>query len=390
MAKEVTSNESDASESSEPVRSEPATPPETIILRKNVTKPQQKKGKGKSILVNKNDPILVKETLIEEEVNHFEEIHPKDAVEIHRTAVKEETEKKHFRDTKKSKPAKVETPPISPKNQPVKPVEEKPAKKKRNEPSTSAVDGGVVQLVSDETGITPLIRELSRADLTKNQIQVLIDFLLNKQSDTLAHDPTEWSEGKSDLLQKLKKQLQEKEAQLKNEQDALAGMQSKLKELRTEFNTEKVQFNANLKAHSEQLHNSRLEIKNLQAEIQFMTDKHNNEKQSLSVSYKQLQTQCIQMKEALKVQEGLPNIQQLQADNQTMQQEVTTKSMELNALVDESRQKDVSRALLNCAATELISNFIPCRSNWSKCCRSAITKSPNLMSTCVKKTNAVR
>lgn len=359
----MTSNESDASESSEPVRSEPATPPETIILRKNVTKPQQKKGKGKSILVNKNDPILVKETLIEEEVNHFEEIHPKDAVEIHRTAVKEETEKKHFRDTKKSKPAKVETPPISPKNQPVKPVEEKPAKKKRNEPSTSAVDGGVVQLVSDETGITPLIRELSRADLTKNQIQVLIDFLLNKQSDTLAHDPTEWSEGKSDLLQKLKKQLQEKEAQLKNEQDALAGMQSKLKELRTEFNTEKVQFNANLKAHSEQLHNSRLEIKNLQAEIQFMTDKHNNEKQSLSVSYKQLQTQCIQMKEALKVQEGLPNIQQLQADNQTMQQEVTTKSMELNALVDESRQKDVSRALLNCSATELISNFILCRSN---------------------------
>ena len=131
-------------------------------MRKNAPKPQQsavgKKGKGKGgILVNKNEPILVKDEPIEEEINHFEETQPKDAVEIHRA----EPEKKNYRDTKKSKPAKVETPPISPKNQPVKevkPVEEKPAKKKRNEPSTSAVDGGVVQLVSDETGITPLIR----------------------------------------------------------------------------------------------------------------------------------------------------------------------------------------------------------------------------------------
>ena len=318
-------------------------------MRKNAPKPQQsavgKKGKGKGgILVNKNEPILVKDEPIEEEINHFEETQPKDAVEIHRA----EPEKKNYRDTKKSKPAKVETPPISPKNQPVKevkPVEEKPAKKKRNEPSTSAVDGGVVQLVSDETGITPLIRELSRADLTKNQIQVLIDFLLNKQSDTLAHDPTEWTEGKSDLVQKLKKQLQEKEAQLKNEQDALSGMQIKLKELRTEFNNEKVQFNANLKAHAEHLQNSKLEIKNLQTEIQFLTDKHNTEKQSMSNSFKQVQAQYMQMKETLKTQEGLPTIQQLQNDNQVLQQELAVKSqqiLELTSAVEESRQKDVS------------------------------------------------
>ena len=293
-------------------------------------------------MVNKNEPVLVKEAPIEEEVNHFEEIHPKDAVEIHRIAVKEEVEKKHFRDTKKAKPAKVETPPVSPKNlvKEVKTVEEKPARKKRNEPSTSAVDGGVVQLVSDETGITPLIRELSRADLTKNQIQVLIDFLLNKQSDTLAHDPMEWSEGKSDLVQKLKKQLQEKEALLKNEQDALSGMQTKLKELRTEFNAEKVQFNANLKAHSEHLQSSRMEIKTLQSEIKLLTEKHNTEKQSLTVSCKQLQTKCIQMTESLKGQEALPG---LRDDNALLQQEVAKKTQQLSGSVEESRQKDVSR-----------------------------------------------
>lgn len=331
----MTSNESDASESSEP-----ATPPETLVLRKNATKPQQqqqqaKKGKGKGgILVNKNEPVLVKEAPIEEEVNHFEETHPKDALEI-------QVEKKHIRDTKKSKPAKVETPPISPKNQPAK-VDEKPARKKRNEPSFSAVDN---QLVSDETGITPLIREISRADLTKNQIQVLIDFLLNKQSDTLAHDPTEWTEGKSDLVQKLKKQLQEKEAQLKNEQDALAGMQSKLKEIRGEFNTEKVQFNANLKAHAEHLQSSRMEIKNLQSEIQFLNDKHNNEKQTMSTSFKQVQAQYLQMKETVKSQEALPNVEELQSDNQTLQKEIAEKGqqiLKLQALVEEQSQKDVS------------------------------------------------
>lgn len=352
-SKEVTSNESDASESSEAVRSEPATPPETIVLRKNANKAQQqptgKKGKGKGgILVNKNEPVLVKEAPIVEEMNHFEETQPKDSVEIHRNSVKEETEKKNFREARKPKPAKVDTPPISPKNLPVKEVkavEEKPAKKKRNEASTSAVDGGVVQLVSDETGITPLIRELSRADLTKNQIQVLIDFLLNKQSDTLAHDPTEWSEGKSDLVQKLKKQLQEKEAQLKNEQDALTGTQSKLKELRNEFNTEKVQFNANLKAHAEQLHNSRLEIKNLQTEIQFLNNKHSSEKQSMSASFNQIQAQCAQMKESLKAHEGMPNVQQLQNDNQALQQDLAVKSQqiaELNAFLEDGRQNHVS------------------------------------------------
>lgn len=343
FAKEVASNESDASESSEAVRSEPATPPETIVLRKNVAKasqpaPAQKKGKVKSgILVNKNDFVLVNEAPVEE-ANHFAEILPKDEFEIHHI----EVEKKML---KKSKIFKSETPPVSPKTQ-VKPADEKPAKRKRNEPSTSSnVDGNIVQLVSDETGITPLIRELSRADLTKNQIQVLIDFLLNKQSDTLAHDPSEWSEGKSDLMQKLKKQLQEKEAQLKNEQDALAGMQLKLKELRNEFNTEKVQFNANLKSHSEKLQNSRMEIKNLQSEIQFLTDKHNTEKQSMSVSFKQLQSQYLLQKETLKAQEGLPNAQQVQAENQALQQEVAKKAqqlLELNTFVEESRQKDVS------------------------------------------------
>lgn len=317
--------------------------PATISPEPVKSKNQQAKkkvGKG-GILVNKNEPVLVKETNAVEEINHFEEIHPKDAIEIQRSAPHEDKNTKNFRDSKKSKKP---TPPVSPRNQ--KKAEEVVVVKKKRSVETatervSFVDG----IVTDESEITPMLRELNRADLTKNQIQVLIDFLLNKQSDTTARDPAEWTEGKSDLLQKLKKQLQEKEAQLKNEQDALSGMQIKLKDLRVEFNAEKSQFNASLKAHVEQMHNHKSEIKSLQSELQLQSEKHNNEKQSMSVSFKQLQQKLMLMSENLKAFESLPNIQQIQADNQTLQNEIIGKNqqiVELKALADESRLMDVS------------------------------------------------
>lgn len=324
------------------------------MLRKNAQKSQQvaaaqqkknssnnNKGgtKPTGILVNKNEPVVVKSPPVEEVTNHFEEIHPKDSVEIHRAHPEE---KKH---NKRGKPVK-ETPPVSPKNQPIvappKPVEEKPAvmKKKRNEVSASAVDG----FVSDD--ITPLIRELTKADLSKNQIQMLIDFLLNKQADSrYAVDPSEWSEGKSDLMQKLKRQLQESEAKLRNERDALIGTQTKLKELRLEYNNEKIQANAQLKAMSEQIHAGKLEMKNLQAEIIFNAEKHNQEKQNLSLSYKQLHAKYTQLQESLKTQEAMPSVQQLENDNQLLHQELAKKNqqiIDLNSYVDESRKKEVS------------------------------------------------
>jgi len=292
-----------------------------------------------AVVAQKNE--IVKEVVPAVEEAHFEEVQARSSVED--VVVVAEKVTKNFREPSKKKPVK-ETPPVSPKNQPAPPPAQKPVeRKKRSEPTTSAVAESVaIQFASDANGIQPLLRELGHADLTKNQIQVLIDYLLNKQSDTIGRDPTEWTEGKADLVQKLKKQLQEKEAQLKNEQDALVGMQAKLKELRGEINTEKSQFNSNMKAHQEMFHNSRLEIKQLQSEMQILMDKHNSEKNSMSLSFKQLQAQYMQTKEALKAQEALPNIQQ---ENQMLQQEIVKKNqqiMELNVFVDDSRQKDVS------------------------------------------------
>jgi chromosome segregation ATPase len=132
---------------------------------------------------------------------------------------------------------------------------------------------------------------------------------------------------------------------LKNEQDALSGMQMKLKDLRAEFNNEKIQFNASLKMHMEQLHGSKAEIKGLQTEIQFLNEKHNSEKQTLSMSFKQLQQKYMQVSESLKTFENLPNIQQIQSDNQILQNEIIAKNqqiVELKGRADESRQMDVS------------------------------------------------
>ena len=122
-------------------------------------------------------------------------------------------------------------------------------------------------------------------------------------------------------------------------------MQLKLKELRTELNTEKIQFNANLKAHMEQMQNYKSEVKTLQSEIHFLNEKHNNEKQTMTVSFKQLQAKYLQVSENLKAQETSVNTQQIQNENQVLQQEVVNKNqqiMELNVLIDENRQKEVS------------------------------------------------
>lgn len=358
QAKETTSNESEEESDDSEIIEEPMTPPESLYMRKNAAKNQQaKKNKVKAgILVNKVvEPIVVEESSVPN-VNHFEETHPKDAVEIHRNLVKEENVEsatnKYNLGMKKAKHIKIETPPISPKIVPakeVKPVEEKAARKKRSEQTTSAnvIDNGT--MVDEEGGINPIVRELSRADLTRNQIQLLIDFLLNKQSDTLTKDPSEWSEGKSDLLQKLKKQLQEKEAQLKNEQDAVAGIQAKLKELRTEINTEKAQFNANMKAHADELQARKNEIKNLTSEVQYLNEKHQSEKQSLSMSYKQLQAQCIQLKDSLNSQEGMQSIQQVTEQNQLLQKEMVNKNqqiMEMKIFIDEKHLSDEVRVII--------------------------------------------
>lgn len=334
-------------------------------------------GKG-GILLNKSEPVLVKQESAPE-INHFEEIHPKDALEIARqhkeeeakkshpkeapapaaaTTVKKE-EKSHPKDQRKQKGGKdakptqtktsaVEEIPVVPAAvTPVvsNPVAAAPApqaevskekanvvnkdksnKKKKNELITQQLAAEV----HDAVNVQSLVRILGKADLPRNDIQILIDFLLNKQQDTLTKDPSEWNDP-SDPLQKLKKQLQEKQNQLEEEQKGAAGLHAKLKELRQELNSEKSQASSVVKSFNEELNNKKLEVQNLTQQLQLVSDKYSAEKQALTHQFQQLQAKYVQLSEKhAAAQEGVASVAQLNENIQILQRELMTKNQLLN------------------------------------------------------------
>ncbi|XP_058447505.1 ribosome-binding protein 1 isoform X1 [Malaya genurostris] len=326
--------------------------------KKKENKPVQgKKNKQKGgILINKTEPVLVKPEPAPE-INHFEVTHPKDAVEIARQhvtvsqkeeAIKTKSQSKEQRKNKvkdQNKPipktSAVEEIPVVPVVAPVivaevPKVETKPSaqvgnkeksnKKKKNELITQQLAAEV----QDAANVQSLVRILAKADLPRNDIQILIDFLLNKQQDTLTKDPSEWNDP-SDPLQKLKKQLQEKENQLQEEQKGSAGLHAKLKELRQELNSDKVQHSSLIKSYNEELHAKRIEQQNLQQQLQILSEKFTAEKQSLSHQYQQLHAKFIQLsKEHTAAQENVATISQLNENQQILQRELMTKGQLLN------------------------------------------------------------
>ncbi|XP_039282746.1 flagellar attachment zone protein 1 isoform X5 [Nilaparvata lugens] len=115
----------------------------------------------------------------------------------------------------------------------------KPNKKKKSELTV------LQQMSSDKEGVNvnlliPLVR---KAEMSRSEIQLLIDTLLNKQSDS-TDISSEWIEGRQDPVMKLKKQLADKERDLTEEQEKTLGLHNRLKELRTELNGEKHQVRA--------------------------------------------------------------------------------------------------------------------------------------------------
>lgn len=344
---------------------------------------QGKKNKQKGgILLNKSEPVLVKQESAPE-INHFEEIHPKDALEIARQHKEEDAKKSHPKDVvdkaarqpaaaavKKEEDTKVKSHPKDQRKQkkehtkptlakssaveeiPVVPAvvapvavnpvpapaevksstnvnhanKDKSNKKKKNELITQQLAAEV----HDAVNVQSLVRILGKADLPRNDIQILIDFLLNKQQDTLTKDPSEWNDP-SDPLQKLKKQLQDKQNQLEEEQKGAAGLHAKLKELRQELNFEKSQASSVVKGFNEELNNKKLEVQNLSQQLQLVSEKYTAEKQALSHQFQQLQAKYVQLSEKhAAAQEGAASVTQLNENIQILQRELMTKGQLLN------------------------------------------------------------
>lgn len=313
---------------------------------------QGKKNKQKGgILLNKAEPVLVKQESVLE-VNHFEEIHPKDALEIARQHKEEEAKAKaqpkeqrknknkdHSKQAQKN--SAVEEIPVTPAVAPVVAAaiavpetkaaanvanKDKSNKKKKNELITQQLAAEV----QDAANVQSLVRILGKADMPRNDIQILIDFLLNKQQDTLTKDPSEWNDP-SDPLQKLKKQLQDKENQLLEEQISAAGLHAKLKELRLELNTEKSHGSSAVKNLNEELNTKRLEVQSLTQQLQLVSDKFTGEKQTLSHQYQQLQAKYMQLSDKhAAAQEGAASVAQLNQNMELLQRELLSKGQLLN------------------------------------------------------------
>nr|XP_022907683.1 ribosome-binding protein 1 isoform X6 [Onthophagus taurus] len=141
------------------------------------------------------------------------------------------------------------------------------------------------QLTAEKDGLNlQLLSSLVRkAELSRSEVQILIDMLLNKQHEAPAIID-EWSEGKADPVQKLKKQLAEKEKMLQEEQEALVSAQAKLKEVRSEQIAEKSQLQQKMRGLEEALNAKLVELQNVngrlvgtQQKLQPLQEQLNNE-----------------------------------------------------------------------------------------------------------------
>lgn len=132
------------------------------------------------------------------------------------------------------------------------------------------------------TLLNPLIQ---KAELSRTEIQFLIDQLLNKQQDN-PQEHAEWTESRADPVIKLKKQLADKEQSLKNEQEASISVQNKLLELRSELNSER----SRLRQLEEALNAKVTEAQTLHTRMQHILETHAAEKQGFARQIEQLQS----------------------------------------------------------------------------------------------------
>ena len=343
---------------------------ENVVANPPIKQSKGKKDKksGRSgILTNKNEPVCVKESPIDESLNNFESNQPKDVVELKKLEkesklkeVKEEKpvqqqhSEKHTQ-VKKEKPNKKDKQvdhPVELVNitKELKQLDEKllrqgspknhhntnkvSSKTKKQNKDTAATKELVVTLdklsENDTIGVSLLMNLFRRAELNRSEIQILIDYLLNKQQD-MPNSHSEWSD---DICQKLKRQLEEKERLLAEEQEASLGIQAKLRDLRTEINTERAQMNANVKAYIEKIQSKEQELSAVNQELQALNEK-------LALERQQFQAKLLREKQASS-QDLLAQLQMMQNELAHKDKCITELTCVMNAshqAVEDSQQK---------------------------------------------------
>ncbi|CAK9822917.1 Ktn1 [Anthophora retusa] len=316
------------------------------------SKKKSKHEKVKPILVNKDEPLVIVTELSSSqpplaEANHFDLIQPKDDLELIRSHSKENLQhiaqseavinkspketptksKKNVKDSIKKKDDSVKEEKKEEKKEtiinsnassvnkdftkevkevkeqketPVKDLKEvakeitsstqttnKESKKTKKRNDILAQIGGD----KDAVNVSLLMPLVQKAELSRSEIQILIDQLLNKQMDNPS-EHSEWTEGRADPVIKLKKQLAEKEKAFADEHEANIAFQNKLKELRTELNSERSRLSANVRQLEDALNAKVTETQTLHTRMQHILESHAAEKQGFTRQIEQLQTKA--------------------------------------------------------------------------------------------------
>ena len=327
-------------------------------INKQVKGKKDKKVAAKSgILIHKNESNVLKETVVTDSLsssNQFDIKTPKDVIELKKVEKKEEKlqqqQNKKDKTIKKSdnRPINDKMTNIDNNAQPVsevvaapvvvKEVKQSEEKVRQSSPKTTqhknkqqnkkqkdlkdAVIGLEKLSESDTVGVSLLMNLFRRAELNRSEIQILIDYLLNRQQDM----PSTHSEWSDDICQKLKRQLEEKEKALAEEQEASIGIQAKLRELRTEINTERAAMSNTIKSYVEKIQTKDQDIALLEQKIKTLND-------NLSLERQQFQAKLMHEKQS--------GSQDLLAQLQMMQNEISHKDKciaELTCMVNASRQ----------------------------------------------------
>lgn len=334
---------------------------ENINNKQNKGKKDKKVVAKSGILINKNDQNIKDTTaaVVAAEVvsvpsNHFDVKTPKDAVELKKVEKKEEKQNKKDKNVKKSdsktsvennvQPAAAEViaAPVIIKE--VKQLEEKARqsspkntqqKNKQQNKKQKDLKEAVVGLEklseSDTVGVSLLMNLFRRAELNRSEIQILIDYLLNRQQDM----PSTHSEWSDDICQKLKRQLEEKEKLLAEEQEASIGIQAKLRELRSEINTERATMSSTIKSYVEKIQAKEQDIALLEQKIKTLND-------NLALERQQFQAKLMHEKQS-GAQELVAQIQMMQNDIALKDKHIADLTCMVNAsrqAVEESQQKN--------------------------------------------------
>ncbi|XP_048486248.1 kinectin isoform X4 [Plutella xylostella] len=207
---------------------------------------------------------------------------------------------------------------------PPAPAATPPPKAKKNKNK----EPNVMTLLSGDAAVNveSLVRLISEAALSRSETQLLTDTLLNKQHDALQH--ADWTEGPNDPMQKLKKQLADKEKALADEQDASQALHAKLKELRTSLNAERSRATAAARAAEE----AAAELAASQARLQRLADEKHQDKMLLQAKLNaeaEAQAQRVQME---------MHIQRLSESETALVAQLNALQAELNARALEAGQ----------------------------------------------------